>query len=75
MSQFLDGTQLLGLCKKPDHLMTLETQIREIRVKYLPLLGPPLGDRVARMELAVWPLMALNLFISSVSKGRAGGGR
>ena len=53
VSQFLDIGQILGLCKKPDHLMIIETKIRETRAKYLPLLSPSLGDRMARMELSV----------------------
>ena len=64
VSQFLDAPQIQGLCKKPDVLQALETTIREIRNKYLPLLSPSLGDRVARLEVAVWPLMVLKaLFV------------
>ena len=54
VSQFLDVPQIQGLCKKPDQLLLLETTIREIRNKYLPLLSSSLGDRVARLEVAVY---------------------
>ena len=53
VSQFLETSQILGLCKKPDLLKTLETKLREIKAKYLPLLTLNLSDRVARLELAV----------------------
>ena len=36
VAQFLDTSQILGLCKKPDLLNTIETNIREIKAKYLP---------------------------------------
>jgi hypothetical protein len=36
VSQFLETSQILGLCKKPDLLNTIETNIREIKAKYLP---------------------------------------
>ncbi len=50
MAQFLDTSQILGLCKKPDLLNTMETNIKEIKGKYLPLLVLNLGKRVARLE-------------------------
>ena len=53
VSQFLETSQILGLCKKPDLLKTLETKLREIKAKYLPRLTLSWSDRVARLELAV----------------------
>ena len=35
-AQFLDTSQTLGLCKKPELLNTIETNIREIKAKYWP---------------------------------------
>ena len=53
VAQLVDTSQILGLCRKPDLLNTIETNIREIKAKYLPLLILNLGDRVARLELEV----------------------
>ena len=53
VAQFLDTSRILGLCKKPDLLNSIETNIREIKGKYLPLLVLSLGERVARLELGV----------------------
>ena len=47
MAQFLDTSQTLGLCKKPDLLNTIETNIREVKAKYLPILILKLGEQVA----------------------------
>ena len=51
VAPFLDTSQILGLCRKPDILKTIEANIREIKCKYLPRLVLSLGERVARLEL------------------------
>ena len=38
VSQFIEPSSVIGLCRKPDLLLAVETEIREIRAKYLPLL-------------------------------------
>ena len=53
VSMFLEPSIIGALCKKPDVLEVLETQLREIKKKYLPLLVHKLGERTARLELAV----------------------
>ena len=42
---FLEGVNLLSLCKKPDLLKRTETVIRDLRAMYLPILEKSLGDR------------------------------
>jgi hypothetical protein len=56
VAQLLDTSQILGLCKKPDLLNTIETNIKEIKAKYLPILILSMGERAARLELAVCTL-------------------
>ena len=54
VAAFLEPANLLSLCKKTDLLKTIETQIRDLRAKYLPILEKALGDRQARLEVAVY---------------------
>ena len=54
VAAFLEPANLLSLCRKTDLLKTIETQIRDLRAKYLPILEEALGDRQARLELAVY---------------------
>ena len=54
IANFLDSSNLSSLCKKPDVLKNLEGHIRDLRAKYLPILEPALGDRQARLEVAVY---------------------
>ena len=50
----LNSGNLLSLCKKTDLLKNTERQIRDLRAKYLPILEMALGDRQARLEVAVY---------------------
>ena len=43
VAQFLDTSLILGLCKKPDLLKAIETNIRDSKGKYLPSLVLSLG--------------------------------
>ena len=54
MSQFLEPTSITALCKKPDTLGALETKIRDIKAKYLPLLEQNLSTSLARCEIQVY---------------------
>ena len=44
----------MSLVKKPELLNSIEKQIRDLRAKYLPILEKALGDRQARLEVAVY---------------------
>ena len=44
--------------------MMVETNIRDTRNNYLPLLRPSLGDRVAKLELAMYIDMILRCLFS-----------
>ena len=54
VSQFLEPSVITNLCKKPDLLKTIETKIRNIKAKYLPILEQNLCPREARLEVAVY---------------------
>ena len=45
------------LCKTLDLLKAIETNIREVKAKSLPILVLNMGERVARLELAVCTLI------------------
>jgi hypothetical protein len=51
VSQFLEITQIASFAKKRDQVNQLETTIRDLKAKYLPLLSASLGPRVARLEI------------------------
>ena len=55
-AQLLGTSHTSGICKKPDLLNTIETNIRETKAKYLPVLILSLGESVARLELGVCTL-------------------
>ena len=52
VAAFIEPANLLSLCKKTELIQTLETQIKDLRGKYLPILEKALGDRQARLEMA-----------------------
>ena len=54
VAAFIEHANLASLCKKPELLQTLEAQIKDLRGKYLPILETALGDRQARLEVAVY---------------------
>ena len=54
VSQSLEGVLITRLCKKPETLRLLETKIKEIRAKYLPILEEKLSQCQARLELQVY---------------------
>ena len=54
VAAFIENANLASRCKKPELLQTLEAQIKDLRGKYLPILEKALGDRQARLEMAVY---------------------
>lgn len=53
-SNFLEVTQLAGLCKKPDQLKTVENLIRDLKSKLVPILEQLMGPAEARLEISVY---------------------
>ena len=53
-SNFLEVTQIAGLCKKPDQLKSVENHIRDLRVKLVPILETIMGPAEARLEFSVY---------------------
>ena len=52
ISQFIEQPQLVALCRKPESLQSLETHIRSIKQKYMPILEPLLGSQQARLAVS-----------------------
>ena len=50
--QFIEQPQLVALCRKPESLQSLETHIRSINQKYMPILEPLLGSQQARLAVS-----------------------
>ena len=61
---FLDPQNITSLCKKGDVLGSLETQIRELKAKYLPILERSLSEREARLEMANYVCLILRCLFS-----------
>ena len=50
----MDQQGIVSLCKKPDQLAQVESTIRELRDKYLPILEQSLSPKQARLEFALY---------------------
>ena len=61
---FLEPTNITSLCKKGDVLGSLETKIRELKSKYLPILERSLSEREARLEMANYVCLILRCLFS-----------
>ena len=61
ISQFLENAQVLNFAKKPDQVMQLEKTIRDLKEKYMKVLEPLLGCRVATLEI--------NTYVSLLIRG------
>ena len=63
VSQFLEASQIVAFCKKPDQVLQLEKTFRDLKAKYLPILEQHLGARVAKLEItAFFDLIIRSLF-------------
>ena len=51
VSQFLEVIHIASFAKKRDQVNQLETTIRDLKAKYLPILSASVGARVARLEI------------------------
>ena len=54
MSQFIEISQIVSFCKKPDQVNQLEKTIRDLKGKYLPILEQSLSQRAAHLEMTVY---------------------
>ena len=61
---FLEPTNITSLCKKGDVLGNLETKLRELKSKYLPILESSLSEREARLEMANYVCLVLRCLFS-----------
>ena len=52
VSAFLETTQIVNLCKKPESLVALESAIKDIKDKHLAALVQCLGEVSANLALA-----------------------
>ena len=59
IAAFLDPQSQVNLCRKTQVVSQLESKIRELRDKYLPILERSLGAKLARDEIAIY----MNLII------------
>ena len=63
VSQFLEASQIVAFCKKPDQVLQLEKTFRDLKAKYIPILEQHLGARVAKLEItAFFDLIIRSLF-------------
>ena len=53
-SQFLEGTCIANLCKRPDLVESLEKMIEDLRNKALPVLQNAMQVPMARLQVAVY---------------------
>ena len=53
-ASFLETSTIVGLVKKAEQLTAVESKIRELRDKYLPILEVHLSPKQARLELSTY---------------------
>ena len=61
---FFEPGNITSLCKKGDVLGSLETKIRALKSKYLPILERSMSEREARLEMANYVCLILRCLFS-----------